>query len=656
MLKGGRPIRICNKNFIDYLFTLSLQIATSFDLPLQIHTGFGDKDLDLRKSNPLHLREILEDSRFSKSKIVLLHASYPFSKEASYLASVYTQVYLDFGLAIPKLSVHGMVSSLKELLELAPIKKVMFSTDGYAFPETFYLGAKRARDVVYTVLSDSYEQGDLTIQEALEAVDDIFRQNSLRLYKLNNLIGSINNDHNPISLPSNNTLITPTKNNFNNNDDVIFVRIIWVDASGQHRCRVVPKWRFEEGVKDKGVGLTHAVMALPSFIDGACAGSNLSGVGEIRLVPDLNTLSTIPWSKKEEMVLGDMEIKPGEAWEYCPRSTLKRISEILHKEFNLVMNAGFENEFFILKKITKNGEEEWGPFDMSLYCSTAGFDMASQILQEIYSSLESLNITVEQLHAEGGKGQFEFAFKYLPCNLAADNIIYAREVIRSIVRKHNLIATFLPRPFLDDLGSGSHVHLSLSDEKGENVFTGSESDPLTRYGMSKIGQHFMAGVLHHLPSIFAFAAPLPNSYDRLQPNMWSGAYHCWGRENREAPIRTASPPGTPLELVSNFEVKTNDGSANPHLALASILIAGIDGLRKELTLPDPIESNPTDHSATLNRLPKDLGEAVTALEGNEIFKEMIGKNLITAVTAIRKAEIDYYEKNPEGYKVLVHRY
>ncbi|ONM06124.1 glutamate-ammonia ligase [Zea mays] len=122
-LTGPRPFRITNKNLIDYLFTCSLGIAVSLSLPVQIHTGFGDKDLDLRKCNPLHLRAVLEDERFAKCQIVLLHASYPFSKEASYLASVYSQVYLDFGLAIPKLSVHGMTSSLKELLELAPIKK-----------------------------------------------------------------------------------------------------------------------------------------------------------------------------------------------------------------------------------------------------------------------------------------------------------------------------------------------------------------------------------------------------------------------------------------------------------------------------------------------------------------------------------------------------
>ncbi|XP_078173404.1 protein fluG-like isoform X1 [Carex rostrata] len=649
-LNGSKPIRITNKSFIDYIFTRSLEVAVSFDLPLQIHTGFGDKDLDLRKSNPLHLRTILEDKRFAKSKIVLLHASYPFSKEASYLASVYSQVYLDFGLAIPKLSVQGMISSLKELLELAPTKKVMFSTDGYAFPETFYLGARRSRDVVFTVLSDACGDGDLTLQEALEAVKDVFRENALRLYKLNSIAGLINSEN---IFPHN--IVPKYFNDSQNGEDVVFVRLIWIDASGQHRCRVVPAGRFYEEVKTKGVGLTHASMAMLSFIDGPAEGTNLTAVGEIRLVPDMTTISRIPWSPKEEMVLAEMHVKPGEAWEYCPRSALLRVTKFLQKEFSLVMNAGFENEFYILKKITRNGIEEWGPFDLGTYCSSSSFDTASSILQEAYSFIQSLNISVEQLHAEAGKGQFEFAFKYLPCNLAADNIIYAREVIRSVARKHGLLATFLPKYYLNDVGSGSHVHLSLSDN-GQNVFIGSENDPETHYGMSRVGQNFLAGVYNHLPSILAFTAPLPNSYDRIKPDTWSGAYHCWGKENREAPLRTACPPGVPLELVSNFEIKSFDGCANPHLGLASILAAGIDGLRRGLTLPEPIETNPSDQSANLKRLPKDLGEAVSALEGDDIFKEFIGEKLVTAIIAIRKAEIDYYTKNPEAYKDLIYRY
>ncbi|RHN79701.1 putative glutamine synthetase [Medicago truncatula] len=435
VLLSGKPIRIANKNLIDYIFLQSLEVAQSYDLPMQIHTGFRDKDLDMRLANPLHLRSIFEDKKYSKSRIVLLHASYPFSKEASYLASVYPQVYLDFGLAIPKLSVHGMISSLKDILELAPINKVMFSTDGYAFPESFYLGAKKSREVVFSVLRDSCLDGDLTVTEAVEASKDILARNSIHFYKINLANSNINSDNNLQLNVIDDDLET----------DVSFVRIIWVDNSGQHRCRAVPRKRFNDVVSKNGVGLAFAPMGMSSLIDGPAAGSGLGAVGETRLTPDLSTKRRIPWSKEDEMVLGDLNVKPCQAWEYCPREALRRVSKILKDEFDLVVNAGFENEFFLLKSMTREGKEEWIPFDSSPYCSASAFDAASPILREVASALHSIGIPVEQLHAESGKGQFELVLGHTIYTKAADNLVYTRETVRAIARKHGLLATFVPK-------------------------------------------------------------------------------------------------------------------------------------------------------------------------------------------------------------------
>ncbi|KAH6798829.1 nodulin/glutamine synthase-like protein [Perilla frutescens var. frutescens] len=644
VLQAGKPVRITNKNFIDHIFIRASEVAQCLDLPLQIHTGFGDKDLDLRLSNPLHLRSLLEDNRFSKCKIVLLHASYPFSKEASFLASVYPQVYLDFGLAVPKLSFHGMLSSVKELLELAPINKVMFSTDACGFPECFYLGAKKAREVMFAVLRDACINEDLSIPESIEAVKDIFSENARKLYKIKAVPEFF--DSNDIDLSVKLDINTSAQ-------AVAFVRIIWVDGSGQHRCRVVPQKRFYDVVSKNGVGLTCASMAMSSHMDGPADGTNLSGVGEIRLIPDLSTKSVIPWANEQEMVLGDMHLKPGTPWEYCPRETLRRVSKILKEDFNMVMNAGFENEFFLLRSAQENGMEKWVPFDATSYCSTAATDDAFPVLSEIAGCLQSLNIAVEQLHAEAGHGQFEFAFGYTNCENAADNIVFAREVIRAVARKHGLLATFVPKFSLDDIGSGSHVHISLS-ENGENIFMGRSGE--TKYGISKIGEEFMAGVLDHLPSILAFTAPVPNSYDRIQPNTWSGAYLCWGMENREAPLRAASPPGTPDGSVSNFEIKVFDGCANPHLGLASIMAAGIDGLRRHLTLPEPIDDNPDNVKDKVRRLPKSLSESVEALEKDTVLRDLIGEKLLVAIEGVRKAEIKYYSENKDAWKNLIYKY
>ncbi|CAK9154660.1 unnamed protein product [Ilex paraguariensis] len=446
------------------------------------------------------------------------------------------------------------------------------------FTFIFLTGAKKAREVVFSVLHDACVDGDLSITEALDAAKDIFAENAKRFYKINVAVKSFDSKNvispNFVKIETN----TPQR-------DVVLVRLVWVDASGQHRCRVIPEKRFKDSVKKNGVGLTVACMAMSSATDGPAVGTNLSAVGEIRLIPDLSTKCRIPWATQEEMVLADMYLKPGEAWEYCPKEALRRVSKVLKDEFNLVMNAGFEIEFFLLKSVLREGKEEWVPFDTTPYCSTSSFDAASPLLHEVVAALESLNITVEQLHAEAGKGQFELALGYTECTVAANNLIFTREVIRAVARKYGLLATFVPKYALDDIGSGSHVHVSLWDN-GKNVFMAYGGS--SHYGMSKVGEEFMAGVLNHLPSILAFTAPIPNSYDRIQPNTWSGAYKCWGKENREAPLRTACPPGVMDDVVSNFEIKAFDGCANPYLGLAAVIAAGIDGLRGHLNLPDPI--------------------------------------------------------------------
>ncbi|MGK7941653.1 MAG: amidohydrolase family protein [Crocosphaera sp.] len=178
----GQKIRLTDKILIDFLLGVSLDIAAENKLPIQFHTGFGDRDLDLRFSNPLCLRQLLENPRWKEVTIILLHASYPYTKEAGYLAAVYPQVYLDFGLAIPSLSIQGMKRVLGELLELAPTTKILYSSDAHNIPELYYLGAKWGRDLLAEVLEESVTNGDLTAQESLEIATAILKGNAKRIY------------------------------------------------------------------------------------------------------------------------------------------------------------------------------------------------------------------------------------------------------------------------------------------------------------------------------------------------------------------------------------------------------------------------------------------------------------------------------------------
>lgn len=178
----GAPVRIAHKALNDWLVWTALEIAARDSLPMQFHTGFGDPDLDLRTANPLHLRPIFENGALRRAPIVLLHACYPFTREGGYLAAVYPNAYLDLGLALPYLSHGGMRFAVSAALELAPMSKVMFSTDAHLIPETFYLGARCGREIVAAVLSEAVNDGDLLPAEADVAALDILHRNAARLY------------------------------------------------------------------------------------------------------------------------------------------------------------------------------------------------------------------------------------------------------------------------------------------------------------------------------------------------------------------------------------------------------------------------------------------------------------------------------------------
>lgn len=181
-----KPVRLADKPLIDFLLGQALEIAAKHGMPVQFHTGFGDRDLDLIKANPLYLRPLLEERKYQNAPIVLLHASYPYCREASYLASVCPQVYLDFGLAVPFLSVSGMREAVRMLLELAPATKLMYSSDAHFIPELYYLAAKWGREILAQVLREAIEDSDLTAREAEEIAGAVLRENARTLYRLEN--------------------------------------------------------------------------------------------------------------------------------------------------------------------------------------------------------------------------------------------------------------------------------------------------------------------------------------------------------------------------------------------------------------------------------------------------------------------------------------
>ncbi len=184
----NQPLRLTNKALIDFILLQALEIAAQSQIPLQFHTGFGTQGFDLLLANPLHLRPILEDSRYQEVPMVLLHGSYPYTRELGYLASVYPQVYVDFGLAIPFLSVSGMRHTLGMLLELSPTSKILYSSDAHFIPELYYLGSLWGRKILQQVLEAAIADADLTEGEANSIALDILGENARKLYLINGVV------------------------------------------------------------------------------------------------------------------------------------------------------------------------------------------------------------------------------------------------------------------------------------------------------------------------------------------------------------------------------------------------------------------------------------------------------------------------------------
>jgi glutamine synthetase len=431
--------------------------------------------------------------------------------------------------------------------------------------------------------------------------------------------------------------------------NVNFVRILWCDNGNVIRGKAVHAKRLSD-YWVHGVGISQAQQAIPVMYDAPAADSGLGPVGEVRLVPDWETLTALPYAVGHARVIGDM-VKDGQSWSCCPRHFLKKAIASAQEE-GIEIKAAFENEFYLLKLLDDNIL----PADETVFASTLSMDLQQPVIDEIAEALIAQDILVEQYYPESGFGQQEISMMYANALAAADRQIVFRETVRAIARKHNLIASFLPKIFIDQAGSGSHIHFSLW-QNGKNITPHPDKD-----GLSPLASHFVAGLLTHLPALMAITTPTPNSYKRILPQSWSGAFCCWGFDNREAAIRVPSNPVSPSP--THIEFKTADASANPYLALGALIVAGLDGIRQKLELSKPVTIDPGNFSKLereelgINRLPTDLGSAIAHLQQDDLLLNALGADLAKAFLAVRSCEWEEMQNWGLGREVqlLLERY
>ena len=377
------------------------------------------------------------------------------------------------------------------------------------------------------------------------------------------------------------------------------------------------------------------IQTLPVMYDAVCVEAGVGPVGEVRLMPDWDTLRMLPYAKGHASVLANMYTIEGKPSDLCSRNFLKRMIDEAANS-GLHVKAAFENEFNLLKP--SEGGMGISPVDTTVYAATLSMDINHDIMMDIFDTLTQQGLEIEQYYPESAPGQQEISIAYTDAMNAANQQIAFRESVKAVAHKHQLVASFVPKIFPDKAGNGTHIHLSLHESDGTNI-TPSESNPNE---LSEIAKHFIAGMLEHLPALMAITVPSTNSYRRLQPCTWSGAYQVWGYANRESAIRVPMNPSLPNP--THFELKTADASANPYLALGAVIAAGLDGVCRKLSLPPPTQFDPSLLSEqelrekNIRFLPRNLGESVSELSMNKVLLDALRPPLAKALLAIRETE------------------
>ncbi|KAL4068505.1 hypothetical protein V8B97DRAFT_1873227 [Scleroderma yunnanense] len=422
---------------------------------------------------------------------------------------------------------------------------------------------------------------------------------------------------------------------------ISFIRVQWVDLTNIVRYRVLPLSYFYRLLQSDPPGLTVTKSAIGLVFDSTIEG--LGPVGEYMYAVDLTSLRVCTYAPGHASVLGFFKAKTPIGKEVdvpmCPRTTLQRIIRHAEEKLHVKFLVGTETEFILLKSTRPPV-----PVNDKGWCVSAALmtgAVETQVLEEIAVALSEARIELQVFHSEAASGQYEVATGPLPPLEAADALVHTRETIYNIAHKHGLRATLAPRLHKDKYGSGAHVHISvkrMSDSPPPLVLF--DGPPL-----NTMEAQFLAGLLEHLPALMAFTLPLPQSYGRMVDGMHAGGtWVCWGVDNREAPIRLTNEISPKSR---NFEIKTIDGTSNPHLVLAGILAAGSIGIRDELKLTHENCANgrtaaemTEEERATMGirkRLPLNVEMARKYLLEDEKVKGLLGDDMVRTFIQVNEA-------------------
>jgi glutamine synthetase len=411
--------------------------------------------------------------------------------------------------------------------------------------------------------------------------------------------------------------------------DVDFLRLQFTDILGTVKNVSVPASQAEKA-------FTEGIYFDGSSIDGFVRIQE----SDMRLDPDPATFAILPWRDGSEarLICDVINTSTGEPFEGDPRRVLKNAVDRA-SEMGYEVNAGPEPEFFLFQE-DEEGRATTQNTDWGGYFDLAPKDLASDVRGDIIDGLDSMGFDVEASHHEVAQSQHEIDFKFDDILTTADNVATFRSVVRAIASQHDYHATFMPKPIARINGSGMHTHLSLFDD-GENVFHDDDDE----FNLSDTAKQFLAGVLEHAPAITAVANPTVNSYKRLVPGYEAPVYIAWSDVNRSALVRK---PAARVPAASRIELRSPDPSCNPYLAFAAMIHAGLDGIENDLDCPDPVRENIYEFDEEkrdeygIDTLPSNLGNAVDALEADEVVTSALGDHVTEKFTEAKRREFQEY--------------
>jgi glutamine synthetase len=412
------------------------------------------------------------------------------------------------------------------------------------------------------------------------------------------------------------------------------VRLQYADLHGIARGKLIPISAFPH-VADEGMGFVEAIMTV-DLRHNVVAGFE-GGFPDLLARPDLNTLVPLPWEEDIVACLVDLEDPvTHEPHALDCRGALKRVLAQF-SEFGVSPVVGPELEFYLMEPdpSSPRGFRPYAGQDSAVYTVGDIADPRGTLARMLDAAVE-LEIGAIAAAHEYGRSQFEINLRHSAALDSADRAFRFRAMVKELAARDGLLATFMGKPFNDDEGSGFHLHVSLVGSDGVNAGEDHAGD----HGLTKVMCHFIAGVMEHARAMMVFFNPTVNAYRRISAEALVPTRVCWGHDHRMTLVRVPKERGASTRL----ELRLGDGTANPYLAYAAALAAGLDGVRRELELPEPVEGMIYDlpDEALGATLPATFAEALEALKADRGMIDVLGSRLVETFEAIKMAELERF--------------